>query len=307
MKEKNSVWVENLTKKFGNFTAVDNISFKVKSGEIFGFLGANGAGKTTTIRMLCGLLIPTSGKGEVAGFNILKESELIKKRIGYMSQKFSLYDDLTVVENIKFFGGMYGLSRKEIDIKKDWILELANLKNMKNRITGDLAGGWKQRLALGTSLIHNPKIVFLDEPTAGVDPISRRNFWDIINNISDDGITVFVTTHYLDEAEYCNTIQLMDRGNIIAGGSPDKLKQNYIDGFLYQINTDNLSGSIDFLKNLDYLDNVNVLGTNINILTTLRKNDLKDRLLNKFNNKIKLISIKKIDPTLEDVFVNLIK
>src|SRR6056297_2827218 len=181
-----SVKVKNLTKRFGSFTAVDHINFKVKKGEIFGFLGANGAGKTTTIRMLCGLLKPTEGDGSVAGFDINTETEKIKRKIGYMSQKFSLYDDLTVEENIEFYGGMYGLNKERIKEKKEWILELANLKDMRKRITSDLAGGWKQRLALGTSLIHDPEIVFLDEPTAGVDPVSRRDFWEIINNISDD-------------------------------------------------------------------------------------------------------------------------
>ena len=205
----NAIEVNNLTKVFGKFIAVDNVNFNVKQGEIFGFLGANGAGKSTTIRMLIGILEPTSGDALVSGYSIKNQSDLVKKNIGYMSQKFSLYNDLTVVENIRFFAGIYGLDGKKYEERKKWVLRVADLENMENVITGSLPGGIKQRLALGTAVIHEPKIVFLDEPTSGVDPISRRNFWDLINELSEGGTTVLVTTHYLDEAEFCNDIILM--------------------------------------------------------------------------------------------------
>ena len=224
----NAMEVNNLTKVFGKFTAVDNINFNVKQGEIFGFLGANGAGKSTTIRMLIGILEPTSGDALVSGYSIKNQSDLVKKNIGYMSQKFSLYNDLTVVENIRFFAGIYGLDGKKYEERKKWVLKVADLENMENVITGSLPGGIKQRLALGTAVIHEPKIVFLDEPTSGVDPISRRNFWDLINELSEGGTTVLVTTHYLDEAEFCNDIILINAGKLIAQGNSKELKTNYI-------------------------------------------------------------------------------
>jgi ABC-2 type transport system ATP-binding protein len=222
-----SIEVSGLSKKFGDFVAVDNVSFKVAKGEIFGFLGANGAGKSTTIRMLCGLLNPTSGGATVGGFPVASRPEKVKERIGYMSQKFSLYEDLTVRENIRFFGGIYGLSRSRLSKRLPWVLEMAGLKGRGNTLTRELAGGWKQRLALGCALLHEPEIVFLDEPTGGVDPASRRRFWDLIYDLSVRGVTVFVTTHYLDEAEYCHRIMLMHAGKIIAGGSPRELRDRH--------------------------------------------------------------------------------
>jgi ABC-2 type transport system ATP-binding protein len=222
-----SIEVSGLTKKFGAFVAVNSVSFQVARGEIFGFLGANGAGKSTTIRMLCGLLKPTAGEAIVGGFSVRTQAEKVKEHIGYMSQKFSLYDDLTVVENIRFFGGIYGLGRSRIRTRLPWILEMAELRGREHSLTRELAGGWKQRLALGCALIHEPEIVFLDEPTGGVDPVSRRRFWDLIYDLSVRGVTVFVTTHYLDEAEYCHRIMLMHAGEIVAGGSPRELKDTY--------------------------------------------------------------------------------
>jgi len=215
----NSIEVNNLTKKFGDFTAVDNVNFTVKQGEIFGFLGANGAGKSTTIRMLIGVLEPTSGDALVGGYSIMKQPEMVKRNIGYMSQKFSLYNDLTVAENIRFYAGVYGLDGKKYQERKTWVLKVANLENMENTLTSSLPGGIKQRLALGTAVIHEPKIVFLDEPTSGVDPVSRRNFWDLINDLSAGGTTVLVTTHYLDEAEFCNDIILINAGKLVAQGN----------------------------------------------------------------------------------------
>ncbi len=227
METDNAVSVSKLSRHFGKFIAVDEISFEVNKGEIFGFLGANGAGKTTAIKMLCGLLKPTSGDATVAGFSINSETAKIKKNIGYMSQKFSLYDDLTVKENIEFYGGIYGLSREKISGKTDQLISELNLDKMKNTLTRSLPLGWKQRLALSTSLLHDPSIIFLDEPTGGVDPISRRNFWRIIYEIAENGKTVFVTTHYMDEAEYCNRVSIMHKGKIIELGTPTGLKQKY--------------------------------------------------------------------------------
>ncbi|MDR3653901.1 MAG: ABC transporter ATP-binding protein [Paludibacter sp.] len=218
---------ENLTKRFGRFTAVDNISFEVEKGEIFGFLGANGAGKTTAMRMLCGLSIPTGGKGLVAGYDIGSQTELVKKSIGYMSQKFSLYDDLKVWENIELFGGIYGLKDKEIKTKTDDLMKVLNFEEERDKLVGSLPLGFKQKLAFSVSIFHNPKLVFLDEPTGGVDPITRRQFWELIYDATSRGITVFVTTHYMDEAEYCNRVSIMVDGKIEALDSPKNLKSQF--------------------------------------------------------------------------------
>ncbi|MDD5457497.1 MAG: ABC transporter ATP-binding protein [Candidatus Margulisbacteria bacterium] len=221
------VEVNNLTKLFGDFKAVDKVSFSVKKGEIFGFLGANGAGKTTTIRMLCGLLLPSEGQASVAGFDIYTQTESIKKVIGYMSQKFSLYGDLTIKENIEFYGGIYGLSRNKIINKIQELLSYLELDKQANLLTASLPIGWKQRLALSTSLLHDPQVVFLDEPTSGVDPISRRNFWMLIYDLAEQGKTIFVTTHYMDEAEYCHRISIMRDGQIVELDTPYNLKEKY--------------------------------------------------------------------------------
>lgn len=223
----NVITVNELTRKFGNFTAVDHISFEVEKGEIFGFLGANGAGKTTAMKMLTGLLSPTSGEAIVAGFNVYKQPEKLKQNIGYMSQKFALYDDLTVSENIRFYGGIYGLNNKEIADKRNELLDELDLQSVRDSRIGSLPLGWKQKLAFSVALIHEPKIVFLDEPTSGVDPITRRQFWDMIYEASSNGVTVFVTTHYMDEAEYCDRISIMVEGRIEAMGSPTQLKKQF--------------------------------------------------------------------------------
>ncbi len=216
---------ENLSKKFGHFTAVDNISFEVEKGEIFGFLGANGAGKTTAMRMLCGLSIPTSGKGLVAGFDIRTQPELIKRNIGYMSQKFALYDDLTVAENIRLYAGIYGMPERKIGEKSDELLQQLGLVGERNGLVNSLPLGWKQKLAFSVAIFHEPKIVFLDEPTGGVDPVTRRRFWEMIYKATDRGITVFVTTHYMDEAEYCNRVSIMVDGRIDALDTPQNLRK----------------------------------------------------------------------------------
>ncbi|MBU4271638.1 MAG: ABC transporter ATP-binding protein [Planctomycetes bacterium] len=219
-----AVVVENLEKRFGGFVAVDRVSFQVERGEVFGFLGPNGAGKSTTIRMLCGILTPSGGSGTVAGFDIRTQPELVKTQIGYMSQKFSLYQDLTVEENIDFYGGIYRIPPEKRRRRKEWVIEMAGLAEHRRRPTSILSGGWKQRLALGCAILHEPPVVFLDEPTSGVDPISRRRFWDLIYDLSGRGVTVFVTTHYMDEAEYCNRLGLIYRGELIALGTPHELK-----------------------------------------------------------------------------------
>ncbi|MCI1784559.1 MAG: ABC transporter ATP-binding protein [Bacteroidales bacterium] len=227
MMGENAIEVRNLTKRFGDFTAVDHISFTVGKGEIFGFLGANGAGKSTAMKILCGLSLPTEGEGTVAGYDILKETESIKKSIGYMSQRFSLYDDLTVAENIRLYAGIYGVSDKEISPRTDKVLANLDFTAEKNTMVGSLPLGWKQKLAFSVAVFHHPKIVFLDEPTGGVDPVTRRQFWEMIYKTADKGITVFVTTHYMDEAEYCDRVSIMVDGRIEALGSPSALKSGF--------------------------------------------------------------------------------
>ena len=310
----NSIEVKNLTKKFGKFVSVDNISFDVAEGEVFGFLGANGAGKSTTIKMLCGILESTSGDATVGGFSINKEPDMIKRNIGYMSQKFSLYNDLTVNENINFFGGIYGLKNSRLEERKKWVLETAGLEDKKNMLTVNLATGYKQRLALGCAVIHEPKIVFLDEPTGGVDPISRRNFWDLINTLSHSGITVFVTTHYLDEAEFCNRIMMINAGKIIAGGTPKELKEKYLDKAIVEIETDDPEKTLDIADSIEWISNSSYFGKYIHSTTPFKDNtglDVDDKIetiRSKLSeNNINVIRIDKILPSLEDVFVNLLE
>jgi len=255
-----SIEVKNLTKKFGKFVSVDNISFNVSEGEVFGFLGANGAGKSTTIKMLCGILEPTSGDATVGGYSIISDPFNIKKNIGYMSQKFSLYNDLTVNENINFFGGVYGLSNQKLTERKKWVLEISGLDGKEYTLTKNLSTGYKQRLALGCAVIHEPAIVFLDEPTGGADPISRRKFWDHIKELYQKGITVLVTTHYLDEAEFCNRIMMIDAGKIIAGGSPKELKEKYLDKQILEIESDDLEATLETLDNIEWIVNASFFG-----------------------------------------------
>ncbi|HQN86558.1 MAG TPA: ABC transporter ATP-binding protein [Bacteroidales bacterium] len=304
----NAIEVNNLTKKFGAFTAVDNVNFTVKQGEIFGFLGANGAGKSTTIRMLIGVLEPTSGDALVGGHSIMKDPEMVKRNIGYMSQKFSLYNDLTVAENIRFYAGVYGLDGKKYEERKKWVLKVANLENMENALTSSLPGGIKQRLALGTAVIHEPKIVFLDEPTSGVDPISRRNFWDLINDLSAGGTTVLVTTHYLDEAEFCNDIILINAGKIVAQGNSKELKTNYIKNSILEIETDRTVDSLEILEKEKWVGETSVFGNYIHIIlnddTITEKNIIQ---LLQEQNGINVKRVERIVPTLEDVFIHLIE
>ena len=227
----NAVEVYNLEKRFGSFTAVDRISFNVAKGEIFGFLGPNGAGKSTTIKMLCGILTPTSGQGTVGGFDIYTQQEQIRQHIGYMSQRFSLYDDLTVEENINFYSGIYNIGGRKKQQRKEFVIQTEGLENLQSNLVRTLASGWKQRLALGCAILHEPGILFLDEPTSGIDPIARRKFWDLIKNMAKSGVTVFVTTHYMDEAENCDRIALIYRGSIIAMGTPLELKTESVKNY----------------------------------------------------------------------------
>jgi len=304
----NAIEVNNLTKKFGDFAAVDNVNFTVKQGEIFGFLGANGAGKSTTIRMLIGVLEPTSGDALVGGYSIMKQPEMVKKNIGYMSQKFSLYNDLTVAENIRFYAGVYGLDGKKYQERKKWVLKVANLENMENTLTSSLPGGIKQRLALGTAVIHEPKIVFLDEPTSGVDPVSRRNFWDLINDLSAGGTTVLVTTHYLDEAEFCNDIILINAGKLVAQGNSKELKTNYIKNPILEIETDKTVDSLEILEKEKWVGETSIFGNYIHVIlnddTITEKNIIQ---LLQEQNGIKVKRVERIVPTLEDVFIHLIE
>ena len=304
----NSIEVKSLSKKFGGFIAVDKISFAVRQGEIFGFLGANGAGKTTTIRMLCGILAPTSGDALVSGISIMNGANKVKTRIGYMSQRFSLYNDLTVEENINFFSGVYNLPEAKLKERKKWVLSIANLEGKEKLLTGSLPGGIKQRLALGTAVIHQPEIVFLDEPTSGVDPISRRNFWELINYLSDEGVTVLVTTHYLEEAEFCNNIIMIDQGKIVAEGNSKELKSLHIKNKMYEVECDNPVEAMEKLKQAEFIDEISIFGNNLH----LSVNDkIKDKnQIRSFINQAGVHTLSKIDeitPTLEDVFIHLLE
>lgn len=302
-----TVEVENLVKSFGNFVAVDRIHFQVKKGEIFGFLGPNGAGKSTTIRMLCGLLMPTSGKGKVAGFDIAREPEKIKQVIGYMSQKFSLYDDLTVRENLHFFGGIYGLSGSLQTEREERVLDMADLKKLQSQITRTLAVGWKQRLALGCSILHQPSILFLDEPTSGVDPISRRNFWSLIQQMGEKGVTTFVSTHYMDEAEYCDRLALIYRGRIIALGTPSELKSETISYGVLEVECDPLIPALDLLKREPWVAEAAVFGNSLHVIGK-EGADTEGEVASLFREHgIPLKGMERIRPSLEDVFVSLIE
>jgi len=302
----NSIEVKNLTKKFGEFISVNNISFNVKKGEVFGFLGANGAGKSTTIRMLCGILKPTSGDAIVGGFSVMNQPEKVKQHIGYMSQKFSLYNDLTVEENINFFGNIYGLTNTVLEERKRWVLSVADLTGKEKLLTNSLPGGIKQRLALGTAVIHKPEIVFLDEPTSGVDPIARRNFWELINSLSEDGITVVVTTHYLEEAEYCNNIILIDSGKLIAEGNPKELKERYIQNKILEIECERISEAIEILSKEFFVEEVNIFGNSIHISVN-NFYQSEEQIKNVLSaNSINVIRVSEVSPTLEDVFIHLV-
>ena len=302
-----TIQAKELTKRFGDFTAVDHISFQVSAGEIFGFLGANGSGKSTSIRMLCGLLASSSGTAEVAGFDINTQPESIKRNIGYMSQKFSLYDDLTCMENIQFWGGIYGLSDAKIEERLKWAIHIAGLEGRENMLPRDLPGGFKQRLALGCAMLHQPKVVFLDEPTGGVDPIMRRRFWDLIRELAADGTTIFVTTHYLDEAEYCNRVMLINAGKIIAGGTPEELKTESLKSPVYEVETDRVIDAMTVLDHDKRIAETSVFGSFLHV--TISKKYDANAVISQDLEKIGITPkrIESIVPSLEDVFIHLIE
>jgi ABC-2 type transport system ATP-binding protein len=302
-----AVEVEDLVKSFGTFTAIDHIHFHVKKGEIFGFLGPNGAGKSTTIRILCGLLMPTSGRGTVAGFDLMKEPERVKEVIGYMSQKFSLYEDLTVIENLHFFGGIYGLSGHLQREREEEVLEMIGLQDLQGRITRTLSVGWKQRLALGCAILHRPSILFLDEPTSGVDPVSRRNFWSLIQQMGERGITTFVTTHYMDEAEYCGRLALIYQGRIVALGTPSELKVKTLSQGVLEIECDPLIPALDHLKKEPWALESAVFGNGLHVIGR-QGIDVEREVLRLFQaHGILLKKMGWIRASLEDVFVSLIE
>jgi ABC-2 type transport system ATP-binding protein len=297
------VEIKNLTKKFGDFTAVNNITLSVEKGEIFGFLGPNGAGKTTTIKMLCGIMMPTSGEGSVSGYDIIAEQEKIKTVIGYMSQRFSLYEDLTVSENLEFFGSIYGLEGSRLQQAIGRVVDMAGIGDKKNELVKSLPGGMKQRLALGGAILHDPPVLFLDEPTSGVDPLMRRNFWDIIYRFSEEGRTIFVTTHYMDEAEHCNRIALIIAGEIIALDSPDALKKNF-NHTVYSLTTEKFLEVFGKIRYLDFIIEAAIFGTDIHILCD-GDAPVKKKVAAFFREQgISSYALHRIMPSLEDVFVS---
>ena len=301
-----AVEVEGLVKRFGDFAAVDGISFTVPRGEIFGFLGPNGAGKSTTIRMLCGILAPTAGRGAVAGFDIVTESERIKTSIGYMSQRFSLYDDLTVDENIAFYGGIYGVEGERFAARRRWILAMAGLEERAGSLARELSAGWKQRLALGCAVVHEPRILFLDEPTSGVDPLSRRAFWELIYTVAGEGVTVFVTTHVMDEAEHCDRLGMIYGGRLIALGSPAKLKEGHAGGVLLEVRANPLMKALETAGGAPGVREVAVFGSGLHV--TVADDGGAATLRSALEAAgVRVDAIAPITPTLEDVFVSLVE
>jgi ABC-2 type transport system ATP-binding protein len=301
----NSVEVEKLVKRFGSFVAVDHIDLGTRKGEVFGFLGPNGAGKSTTIRMLCGLLRPTSGRAMVAGFDVARDPEKVRQNIGYMSQKFSLYNDLKVIENIRLFAGLYSVPSAQLKERIEWTLQMANLKGQENLITGTLPGGWKQRLALGCAVLHKPPIIFLDEPTSGVDPITRRQFWDLIQQMASEGVTIFVTTHYMEEAEYCNRLALIFRGKIVALGTPSELKRDSMTGELLLVECEPLGDAVEALQSAPGVMDAAVFGNALHLVVgdaAAAGPQLRSYLT---EGGIAVSRIEQIRPGLEDVFVSL--
>jgi len=301
-----AVEVNDLVKRFGSFVAVDHVSFQVTRGEIFGFLGPNGAGKSTTIRILCGLLTPTSGKASVHGYDVATQAEEIRRQIGYMSQKFSLYDDLTVEENIEFFSGIYGVPSERRAERANYVLEMAGLESRRSEMTRLLSGGWKQRLALGCAILHEPAILFLDEPTSGVDPIARRDFWDLIHNLSAAGHTVFVSTHYMDEAEYCHRLALMYKGRIIALGTPQELKDQLQGQTLLRLETSVPLDTMKALEGVPGVSEVAVFGSGLHL--TVADESVIPRVRQALESKgIQIRRLQPIEPSMEDVFVAMIE
>ncbi|MBZ5584584.1 MAG: ABC transporter ATP-binding protein [Acidobacteriia bacterium] len=302
-----AVEIHDMVKTFGDFVAVDHVSLQVKTGEIFGFLGPNGAGKSTTIRMLCGLLIPTSGSASVVDIDVAKAPEQVRRNIGYMSQKFSLYDDLTVEQNIDFYSRMYGVPRERRAERKDYVLRMANLTERRDALTRELSGGWKQRLALGCAILHDPPVLFLDEPTSGVDPIARAAFWDLIRDLARTGHTVFVSTHYMDEAEYCHRLALMHRGKVIALGAPAELRRGLNHHSLLRLDTTAPLDTMRAIEGAPGVVEVAVFGSGLHVVVEEAERAMEEIRRRLGAKGIEIRRLEKILPSLEDVFVAMIE
>src|SRR5918993_1531933 len=298
--------VQGLSRTFGSFVAVKDLSFSVNRGEIFGFLGANGAGKSTAIRMMCGLLKPTAGTALIGGIDVSRDPEGVKRIIGYMSQKFSLYEALTVDQNIRFFGGIYGIPRDRFEARRRFIVEMAGLAGRENTLTRDLPGGWRQRLALGCAILHEPKIVFLDEPTGGVDPLSRRRFWDLIGNLSRQGVTVLVTTHYLDEAEHCHRIAIIQAGQMAALGTAGELKQVFSTRPIVEVHASKPVETMAFLDRHEGVEKTSLFGTAVHAVMRSRDVDPQQLSVALSSQGIAVHSIGVVTPSLEDVFLDVV-
>jgi ABC-2 type transport system ATP-binding protein len=302
-----AVEVVDLTKKFGDFTAVDGVTFHIRNGEIFGFLGPNGAGKTTTIRMLLGLLRPTAGRASVLGYDIVRQPEEIRKRIGYMSQRFSLYQDLTAGENLDFYGRTYGVRGERLRQRKQFVIEMAGLEGRERELTRNLSGGWKQRLALGAAILHEPEMLFLDEPTAGVDPISRRAFWDLLYELAEGSTTIFVTTHYMDEAEHCQDLAFIHAGRIVAQGSPEEIKLERMRGQVLEIDCAQPDEAIGVLREMDEFEEVVLYGALVHVVAdgvAERKPRIGQALAEA---GVEVHTMDVIAPSLEDVFISSVR
>jgi len=303
MNEQLAVIAENLTRKFGKFVAVDHISFNVRRGEIFGFLGPNGSGKTTTIRMLLGLLHPSSGKASVLGYDVLRQADQVKRKVGYMSQKFSLYNDLTVMENLKFYGRAYNVWGQELEQRQRHVLDLVELTGAEHTLTANLAGGFKQRLALATAIIHQPPLVFLDEPTAGVDPVVRRDFWKLLYRLAAEGTTIFVTTHYMDEAEQCHRLAFIYNGKIVAEGTPAEIKERQMRGHVVEIDCDQPGRALEILRQLENLEEIALYGSSIHAVVPDCEIYCAKIQAALDAEQITIHSLQVIPPSLEDVFI----
>jgi ABC-2 type transport system ATP-binding protein len=302
-----AIAVGDLVKRFGSFTAVDHVSFDVEPGEVFGLLGSNGAGKSTVIRMLCGLMSPTSGSVHVLDVDVGRDPEAVKRLIGYMTQRFSLYEDLTVEQNLRFFGGVYGLRGRELNERQAWALDLNDLKGKQQLLTGDLPGGWKQRLALACAVLHRPKVVFLDEPTGSVDPISRRRFWNLIDGLSDEGVTVLVTTHYLDEAEHCGRLALMHAGRMIATGSVAEMKEVFAGSAVLEVACPRYLDALSHLEDLDFVLEASLFGTRLHLIVDDVEGARRRVSETLEAAGIPVESIDRVVPSLEDVFIHYIE
>jgi ABC-2 type transport system ATP-binding protein len=300
------VIAHDLVKQFGSFVAVDHVSFRIGRGEIMGFLGPNGAGKSTIIRILCGLLRPSGGSATVAGIDVARDAEGVRQHIGYMSQRFSLYRDLTVVENLRFFGGIYGVPRAELAARMRFAVNMAGLAGRENALVTTLAGGWQQRLALGCAVLHKPPILFLDEPTSGVEPASRRRFWDLIHSLANDGVTVLVSTHYMDEAEYCHRIALINHGRLIATGSPAQLRDTALGGELLIVECDALAATLEALQDAPEVLDCSVFGDALHVIVRNAENGLRDLPTFLAAKGLRPRRMARIAAGLEDVFVQLI-